>query len=160
MINLAQQYQDDEGLQTRQETHRSYTVGQPLEVLVDQALQLEGHESLLDVGTATGDFPARLRLEGHTGCLVGLDFSGGMIQNARATHHGMEFVQGDAMQLPCSNSSFDAVTARHMLYYVPHVRHIRQALLEAKRVLRPSGRFLAVANTGTSPITGMRLETR
>jgi SAM-dependent methyltransferase len=143
MTNPQQQYQDNADLRTRQETHRLYTVGRPLEAMVDEALRLESYEALLDVGTATGDFLGRLRLEGHTGRLVGLDFSSGMIEKARASQAGVEFVQGDAMALPFDDSSFDLVTARHMLYHVPD---IRSALLEARRVLRPDGRFLAVTN--------------
>jgi SAM-dependent methyltransferase len=143
MTNPEQQYQTNADLRTRQETHRLYTVGRPLEALVDECLQLEQYEALLDVGTATGDFPGRLRLEGHTGRLTGLDFSAGMIEKARASHQGVEFVQGDAMALPFEDSSFDIVTARHMLYHVPD---IRAALLEVRRVLRPDGRFLAVTN--------------
>jgi ubiquinone/menaquinone biosynthesis C-methylase UbiE len=132
MTNPKQQYQTNTDLHTRQETHRLYTVGRPLETLVDEALRLEGHEALLDIGTATGDFPGRLRLEGHAGRLVGLDFSPGMIEKARASHENVEFVQGDAVALPFADSSFSVVTARHMLYHVPN---IQAALLEARRVV-------------------------
>jgi SAM-dependent methyltransferase len=143
MTNPKQQYQTNTDLRTRQETHRLYTVGRPLEAMVDEALRLEGHEALLDIGTATGDFPGRLKLEGHAGRLVGLDFSPGMIEKARASHENVEFVQGDAVALPFADSSFDALTARHMLYHVPN---IQAALLEARRVLKPGGQFLAVTN--------------
>jgi SAM-dependent methyltransferase len=75
--------------------------------------------------------------------LTGLDASAGMVARATEKHSGVAFVSGDAMALPFSESSFDVVTARHMLYHVPNVE---TALLEAKRVLKPGGRFLALTN--------------
>jgi ubiquinone/menaquinone biosynthesis C-methylase UbiE len=143
MHNLEAQYSSDQHLQTRMATHAKYTVGQPLEDLVDMALQLETKESLLDIGTASGAFPIRLRHQGHTGRLVGLDFSSGMINKAKAKGQDVEFIYGNATELPFADHSFDLVTARHMLYHVPD---IKKALLEAKRVLKPNGRFLALTN--------------
>ncbi len=135
-------YRTDINLRVRQETHAEYTVGKPLEDLVDTALELEPHEALLDVGTANGAFPIRLSQK-HTGRLVGLDFSSGMIALAKAQNTKVEFLEGDAVLLPFTDQSFDVVTARHMLY---HVSNIEKALLEAKRVLKPNGRFLALTN--------------
>ncbi len=107
-------------------------------------MALNPNESLLDIGTANGAFPIRLRNQGHIGRLVGLDFSEGMIELAQSHHADVEFLQGNAMELPCNEHSFDIVTARHMLYHVPD---ITKALLEATRVLRPRGRFLALTNS-------------
>ncbi len=140
---VTEQYATDEHLKTRQQTHALYTVGPDLEAAVDAALELQGTQNLLDVGTGPGGFPGRLRSGGHAGRLVGLDQSSGMIKKAREAHSGVEFIVGDAMDLPFPDSSFDAVSARHMLYHVPDVH---QALKEAKRVLRPGGRFLALTN--------------
>ena len=137
------QYSTSESLRIRQETHTKYTVGPALEADVDRVLKLKPHEALLDVGTGPGSFPGRLRAQGHAGRLVGLDFSQGMVDEATRAHPNIEFLQGDAMNLPFAHSSFDVVTARHMLYHVPN---IRQALEECKRVLKPSGRFLAATN--------------
>jgi SAM-dependent methyltransferase len=47
------------------------------------------------------------------------------------------------MELPFPDSSFDVVTARHMLYHVPNMN---KAIHEAKRVLKPGGHFIAVTN--------------
>ncbi len=140
---VTEQYATDEHLKTRQQTHALYTVGPSLETAVDAALELQGTHDLLDIGTGPGGFPGRLRLNGHMGRLVGLDQSVGMIEKARAAHPGADFIVGDAMNLPFPDSSFDAVSARHMLYHVPDVT---KAISEAKRVLRPGGRFLALTN--------------
>jgi ubiquinone/menaquinone biosynthesis C-methylase UbiE len=140
---VAQQYQTDQHLQTRIRTHQLYSKGANLEDGIDAVLKLEPQESLLDIGTGPGSFPTRLRSSGHLGRLVGLDFSSGMLEVAKAKTNAVEWLQGNAMELPFADSSFDVVTARHMLYHVPDMN---KAILEAKRVLKPGGRFMAVTN--------------
>lgn len=140
---LEVQYQDDRYLQMRIETHRRYTVGPGIEEAVDHALELAPLDTLLDIGTGPGDFPGRLKASGHTGRAVGADLSCGMLEQARAKYPAVEFVEADAQNLPFESASFDRVSARHMLYHVPN---LTQALAEAKRVLKPGGRFLALTN--------------
>lgn len=140
---VARQYETDGHLQTRLRTHQLYTVGANLEDGVDAVLKLEPTERLLDIGTGPGSFPTRLREAGHLGRLVGMDFSGGMLEVAKAKTNAVEWIQGNAMELPFADSSFDVVTARHMLYHVPDMN---KAIQEAKRVLKPGGRFMAVTN--------------
>ena len=143
--NLAVQYADDHDLQVRIATHVKYTVGANLETLVDRALGLSADESLLDVGTGPGDFPARIWALGHRGEIIGLDYSQGMVDKARASHSGVTYLQGDVCALPFEASGFDVITARHMLYHVPD---LEAALHECRRVLKPGGRFLALTNAG------------
>jgi ubiquinone/menaquinone biosynthesis C-methylase UbiE len=140
---VAKQYETDRHLQTRIRTHQLYSKGMNLEEGVDKVLKLEPTESLLDIGTGPGSFPTRLRAAGHLGRLVGMDFSSGMLEVANAKTSAVEWLQGNAMVLPFPDSSFDVVTARHMLYHVPDMG---KAILEAKRVLKPGGRFMAVTN--------------
>ncbi len=140
---VAKQYETDQHLQTRIRTHQLYSLGTNLEDGVDAVLKLESGESLLDIGTGPGNFPSRLRLGGHTGRLVGIDFSSGMLEVARVQTNAVEWLQANAMELPFPDSSFDVVTARHMLYHVPDMN---KALQETKRVLKPGGRFMAVTN--------------
>ncbi|MEF2277774.1 methyltransferase domain-containing protein [Deinococcus sp. YIM 134068] len=140
---VAAQYATDRNLRVRIETHEQYTVGPRLEPEVDRLLSLRGDEALLDVGTGPGNFPGRLRAEGHRGRLVGVDLSPGMVERAASTYPGVEFVEASADALPFPNGTFDLLTARHMLYHVPDVS---AALAEFMRVLRPGGRFLAVTN--------------
>jgi SAM-dependent methyltransferase len=137
------QYTTDKNLKIRQQTHAKYTIGQPLEPWLDAQLELEPQAALLDVGTATGAFPIRLRQAGHLGRLVGVDLSSGMIALTNEQQADVEFLVADAMALPFPDSSFDVVTARHMLYHVPD---IHKALLEIRRVLKPHGRFFALTN--------------
>ncbi len=141
--SVKRQYATEEHLNVRQQTHARYTVGMSLEAAVDAALELRTTDDLLDVGTGPGSFPGRLRESGHVGRLVGLDQSAGMIQRAAASYLGVEFIVGDAMNLPFEDMSFDAVSARHMLYHVPDVA---RAIREARRALKPGGRFLVLTN--------------
>lgn len=140
---LEVQYQDDRYLRMRIETHQRYTVGPGIEDAVDQALGLSGTESLLDIGTGPGDFPGRLKAKGHKGQIVGADLSAGMVEQATLKYPGLEFIQADAQQLPFEDARFDRVTARHMLYHLPDMA---KAITEARRVLKPAGRFLALTN--------------
>ena len=140
---LSEQYGNDEALRTRIDTHKQFTVGPDLEPMVDELLHLVADESLLDVGTGPGDFPARVRRSGHRGRIVGVDASAGMIDRARARCGDVQWSIADAQALPLADRSFDVVTARHMLYHVPDVP---RALREIKRVLTPGGRFLAITN--------------
>jgi len=141
--DFEEQYRTEENLRIRIDTHRLFSVGPALEPAIDKALDLAPDESLLDIGTGPGDFPLRVRRSGHRGRIVGIDSSPGMIAQAKSAGVEVEFLEADAQSLPFDDNSFNAVTARHMLY---HVADIPRALREAYRVLRHGGRFLAVTN--------------
>ena len=67
--------------------------------------------SALDVACGSGKLTAELaRLAGPDGRVVGLDFSPRMLEVARRDHPGLKFVEGDALQLPFDDASFDAAT--------------------------------------------------
>jgi ubiquinone/menaquinone biosynthesis C-methylase UbiE len=112
-------------------------------IMIDQLDLLDGH-SLLDVGSGTGDDVRDLaRLVAPRGRVVGLDFSGAMIAEAR-TRHGqsglpVEFVQGDAQQLEFPDATFDRCRTERMLM---HLDRPERALAEMVRVVRPGGRVV------------------
>jgi demethylmenaquinone methyltransferase/2-methoxy-6-polyprenyl-1,4-benzoquinol methylase len=67
--------------------------------------------SALDVACGSGKLTAELaKLAGPSGRVVGLDFSPEMLAIARREHRGIEFVEGDALQLPFDTGAFDAAT--------------------------------------------------
>ena len=67
--------------------------------------------SALDIACGSGKLAARLRaLTGPHGRVVGLDFSARMLEIARREHPGIEFVEGDALNLPFYDAEFDAAT--------------------------------------------------
>lgn len=67
--------------------------------------------SALDIACGSGKLAARLHaLTGPHGRVVGLDFSAQMLEIARREHPGIEFVEGDALNLPFYDAEFDAAT--------------------------------------------------
>lgn len=108
---------------------------------------VEAGGQVLDLCTGTGAVALRAQQAvGPGGFVVGLDFSGGMIrkaeEKARLMHlESTAFVVGDAAHLPFATASFDAVSCSHAMYELSaEVRD--QLLCEARRVLRPGGRFV------------------
>jgi len=67
--------------------------------------------SALDVACGSGKLTAELaKIAGPHGRVVGLDFSPEMLAIARREHPGLEFTDGDALNLPFADDSFDAAT--------------------------------------------------
>jgi SAM-dependent methyltransferase len=143
---VSHEYRSLDPLQIRILTHRRYTEGggevADVERDVLRVLGLTPDAALLDVGSGTGTFLARLREEGHTGRLCAVDASQAAVDAAGAVKD-VDARPADARELPFADGEFDAVTARHMLYHVPQPE---LAIAEAHRVLRLGGRFAAVVN--------------
>ncbi|HJL06242.1 MAG TPA: methyltransferase domain-containing protein [Polyangiaceae bacterium LLY-WYZ-15_(1-7)] len=91
---------------------------------------------VLEVGCGTGLLLERVAREARRA--VGVDLSPGMIGKARA--RGLEVALASATALPYGDASFDLVYSVKVLAHVPA---LADALAEAARVLRPSGRLLA-----------------
>lgn len=137
-------------LQVRIDTHRRFSaVPDDIESAVDRAVGSSPGASLLDVGCGTGAFLRRVAAAGHTGLLAGVDTSPAAVAALRGVR-GVRPVRAGATALPFRAGSFDAVTARHMLYHVPDPV---AAITQARRVLRPGGVYVAVVNVeGATPM--------
>jgi ubiquinone/menaquinone biosynthesis C-methylase UbiE len=100
---------------------------------------------VLDLCTGTGALLPHLGEKlGEGGCIVGVDFSRGMLNVAeRKTRDlaNVHLVQGDAARLPFAGECFDAVTCSHAFYELQGDAQ-RAALAETHRVLKPAGEFL------------------
>lgn len=103
----------------------------PAAPLLD-VLDLNPAADVLDIGAGDGALLAEFQRRGHQGRLVGLD-----------PHPGAGVLQGQAEALPFPNASFDVVLMIRML---PHVTDEREALAEARRVLRPGGQLVLAAH--------------
>jgi phosphatidylethanolamine/phosphatidyl-N-methylethanolamine N-methyltransferase len=108
-----------------------------------EELQLKPGDRVLDMGIGTG---ATLELYPPNIHITGLDLSEGMIRKAqkKAERAGMDhvdLVQGDALQPPFAEASFDHILMTHVISVVSDpVRLLR----EAARLLKPRGRLVMV----------------
>lgn len=118
---------------------------------------------VLDLGSGTG-YPALLGAHtvGPNGRMIGMDLAEQMLAVARrkATALGLEnvtFRTGDATTLPFEVNSFDAVTSRFCLMFLPE---IPKAVAEIARVLRPGGWVAAAVWSAPekNPSIGLSME--
>ncbi|HXT40282.1 MAG TPA: class I SAM-dependent methyltransferase [Candidatus Angelobacter sp.] len=103
----------------------------------------------LDLCCGTGDVAFALAKEGVK--VVGLDFSASMLSVAqdRSSRRSvsarpaanLQFVRGDAMNIPFPDASFDIVT---VAYGLRNLAKFEQGLREMWRVAKPGGRLLAL----------------
>jgi 2-polyprenyl-3-methyl-5-hydroxy-6-metoxy-1,4-benzoquinol methylase len=110
------------------------------------ARSLIAGSSVLDVGTCFGFFPLLLRRRSTALGITALDLSAPTLRLAadaasRLRGGGIEFVRGDARELPFVDGSFDTVTALHVLEHLDD-SSAKRAVREACRVAR---RRVAVA---------------
>ena len=91
---------------------------------------------LLDVASGPGFIAAAAALRGAS--VSGLDFARAMVVEARRRHPSITFREGDAEALPFADGSFDAVV---MNFGLLHLARPEAAIAEARRVLRPGGRY-------------------
>ena len=112
---------------------------------VDQLCPRAGMH-VVDVAGGTGDIARRINQAGCR-CVTVCDISQKMIEVGRDRAidsnvlSEINWLVGDAEALPLLNSSVDAYT---IAFGIRNVSHIDVALKEAKRVLRPGGRFLCL----------------
>ncbi len=102
--------------------------------------------TLADVGGGTGDLAFRFLSLGGAHVRV-IDINQEMLARGRdralnqGIIDGIEWVHGDAEDLPLEDMSVDAYTTA---FCIRNVTHIDRALAEARRVLKPGGRFLCL----------------
>jgi len=115
-----------------------------------KAIDPQAGERILDIAAGTGTSSAAIARSGAR--VIAFDFSAGMIEEGRKRHPELEFVQGDAQQLPFGDDEFDAVT---ISFGLRNVEDPRLALSEMYRVLKPGGR-LVVCEFSRPPIGVLR----
>lgn len=109
---------------------------------------LKSGGAALDVCCGTGMISMELaRAAGPAGKVVGLDFSAEMLAIAEKNLQGaqyeknIEYIQGNAMELPFADDSFDCATIGFGLRNVPDMR---KTLREMMRVVKPGGRVVCL----------------
>ncbi|MFZ7103693.1 MAG: bifunctional demethylmenaquinone methyltransferase/2-methoxy-6-polyprenyl-1,4-benzoquinol methylase UbiE [Peptococcaceae bacterium] len=103
--------------------------------------------SALDICCGTGELTLKLRdTVGPYGKVYGLDFSEKMLEiaNKKAGAGGLQnvtFVQGDALELPFADDTFNAATNGFALR---NVINISRAIEEMARVVKPGGKVVCL----------------
>lgn len=113
---------------------------------VEEALPRDG--SVLDLGCGTGTFAIALAASRPGAEVTGIDGDPEILELARAKDgaDAVEWRKGLAGALPFEEKSFDVVTTSLVLHHLlPEQK--REAMAEAKRVLKPGGGFF-VADWG------------
>jgi malonyl-CoA O-methyltransferase len=99
--------------------------------------------AVLDLGCGTGRHALRLAAAGAD--VTALDFSEGMLEEARQKPHGdaVRFIVHDLHQpLPLPEGAFDLVVSGLVL---EHIHNLDSLFMEVHRVLRPGGRAVISA---------------
>lgn len=110
-----------------------------------QLLQLQPDDTVLEIGCGHGHTLAKAANIVSRGRLCGIDFSPVMYRYAMRRHRQLvaakriEFHLGSSDRLPFDDRSFDKIFAVHTIYFwETPLDH----LAEARRVLKPGGRFV------------------
>ncbi|MGP4107430.1 demethylmenaquinone methyltransferase [Virgibacillus sp. L01] len=125
---------------------------------VMQRMNVEKGSVALDVCCGTGDWSIALaEASGSTGEVIGLDFSHNMLsvaeeKNEVLDYSQLSFVQGNAMDLPYEDNSFDYVTIGFGLRNVPDYMTV---LKEMYRVVKPNGKVVCL-ETSQPTMNGFR----
>ncbi len=102
-----------------------------------------GARRVLDVATGTADLALTLKRRQPGAEVVGLDFVTAMLDigKSKAKRLGLDIrlEQGDGLNLPYEDASFDAVT---IAYGLRNFADYQQGLREFYRVLKPGGRLV------------------
>ena len=112
--------------------------------------ELRPGDAALDLCCGTGDLALELRKRvGPSGRVVGADFSERMLELAqeKAAERGLAdvtFEWADALELPYSDASFDAVTVG---FGVRNLADVGAGIAEMTRVLKPGGRCVILEIT-------------
>ena len=94
-------------------------------------------QRLLDIACGAGYGTAILLRHGCK--VIGVDYNNEAIANARIIRMHNGFIKANALELPFSDNSFDAVVSFET---IEHVKDGNQFLSEMYRVLRPDGIFI------------------
>lgn len=96
---------------------------------------------VLDVACGTGDLSLELKRNARAR-VIGTDFCHPMLVKAVEKGGGaLPFAEGDAMDLPFADESFDAVT---IAFGLRNLSNFRDGLTELRRVLKAGGRLVVL----------------
>jgi SAM-dependent methyltransferase len=109
----------------------------PMYKKVLEQLQLTESHLLLDAGCGSGLFSSMAIAAGAE--VIGVDAAPGLLEVARRRNPQNNFMEEDLEALPFADDSFHVVTGFNSFQYAGSFEN---ALIEAKRVLKPGGRLV------------------
>ena len=118
--------------------------------------RLAAGERVLDLGSGAGtDSLVAAQMVGESGRVTGIDMTPQMLAKARAAAAEMriehvEFVEGEAEQLPFPDDSFDVVISNGVIDLIPDKEAVFAQLF---RVLAPGGRMQIADVTIQNPVS-------
>jgi arsenite methyltransferase len=118
--------------------------------------RLAAGERVLDLGSGAGtDSLIAAQMVGERGRVTGIDMTPKMLAKARtaaaeAGVENVEFVEGEAEQLPFSDASFDVVISNGVIDLIPDKEAV---YAELYRVLAPGGRLQIADVTIQHPVS-------
>jgi len=133
------QYETEDNLRARKAAYANAEGDDPREFAFE-AVAAAHPKRALEVGGGEGELAERIRDE-LGAVVVGVDQSERMVEIQRSK--GIDARVGDVQELPFAAGEFDVVVAAWMLYHVPD---LDRGLAEIARVLKLSGRLVAVTN--------------
>jgi ubiquinone/menaquinone biosynthesis C-methylase UbiE len=108
-------------------------------------LNLQPGSKVLDVGAGNGALTLLLARYLPNVLFIGLDLTASLVEEAKQQAQKMnlqnvEFMEGDALQLPFESESFDATVCQTLLI---HLGQPAKAVAEMSRILKSGGSFMA-----------------
>ncbi len=102
-------------------------------------MELNEQINLLDIGCGSGIFSDLAHSNGIS--VTGIDACEKLIKHATQRNSNIRFLEGDMEELPFNNRSFDVVCGFNSFQYAGNIKN---ALIEAKRVLRDDGKIVVM----------------
>lgn len=102
-------------------------------------LKSSAADNLLDIGCGSGVFANLANQKGAA--VTGIDATAELIEQARQRVPALKFLVGEMEELPFGDNEFTIVTGFNSFQYAANVKN---ALTEAKRVLKPGGKLIAM----------------
>ncbi len=99
-------------------------------------IQVASNSTILEIGSGLGIIAGSMAERDRSVQVTGIEYAQEQINQCPTHHPNLQFVQGDAQQLPFDDAQFDVVYGRYIL---EHLNNPQQALQEAYRVLKPGG---------------------
>ena len=101
---------------------------------------LKAGDKALDIGCGNGRYYDLIKSKGSF--YTGLDNSGKLVEIARKMHPSADFVLGEGLALPFSDSYFNRIFAIAFLHHIPSKELRLKFLSEAKRTLSSGGTLI------------------